>query len=1163
MNRKDSFIIVIIENYFKWIIFGFPDFMNYRIKIAIFFLLIFSGISQVTAQEYAGSSVLADGLWYKFEIREPGVVRINYNQLSSLGLPAGTVPAIYGNNFGLLSYMNDDEYPDDLVAVPVMVFKGADNVFNQGDYLLFYAPPTHRWNYSETEGYTFNRHYYSEYPSYFITWNRPAAEISLQQSSPVASLTSDFYDFVAIHEIEKANILKSGREWYEPVAVTAPVNFSNLFSASGLQPGEDIKFRIRVLARSEVMTSFRLNSGTSLIESIPVSEVNIFNTAGTYARAVTVEGQYNPVLYNQTLNLSYHNNGNGSARAWLDYLIIECRKKIVYPGRQFEITDSRSVSPGSATRFNLETSNSNLQVWDVSNSYSPVKMLITNSSGITSFVAETDSLRRFIAFDPQSAYSPEISSAPLSNQNLHEASRIDNIILTPDIFLSKAQELAAIHADNEGMVSRVVTLDQVYNEFSGGIADISAIRNYVRMVYTRNLNGAYPLRYLTLFGDGSFENRTLPPENPNYIPTYQTQNSHINILSFTSDDYYGLLDAGEGEASGYIDIGIGRLPVSDTIQANIMLSKIRHYISEEATGQWRNNILMIADDEDSNAHLNDAESLSDLIESNNPSMNIDKVYFDSYQQVTSINGESYPDATEAINRRVNSGCLIFNYLGHGNELGLAHERVVKVEDINSWTNSDHLPVFITATCEFSRFDDIELDPGTGEITPKPSAGEMVILNSKGGGIALLTTTRIVYSAPNYILNNRIYRHAFTLDENGMGQSLGDIVRLAKNDAGSGDNKRNFTLLGDPAVRLAYPWHGIVETDSVNSTEVSLFSDTLKALSRVTISGHIADRDGNRLTNFNGLVNTRIYDKKYLVSTLGNDGGTTTQYDRQDRILFRGKSEVRDGSFSIELIIPRDIDYTFGEGKISYYASSGSVDMTGGYSDLTIGGFSTSEISDTSGPSIRLFMNDTLFRDGGITDQNPVLLALIEDSGGINTAGSGIGHDIVGYLDDNRAASVVLNEYYENSLNSYTSGLLEYPLGKLERGSHSMSLKAWDNYNNSTTERLVFVVESDGRFILNDLVNYPNPFTTGTRINLEHNRPGTELEIEIMIFSSGGKIVKRINVSDRPDGYRLNPIEWDGLDESGSRVGRGIYIYSVYIKTSEGEHARVSGRMVIL
>jgi hypothetical protein len=353
------------------------------------------------------------------------------------------------------------------------------------------------------------------------------------------------------------------------------------------------------------------------------------------------------------------------------------------------------------------------------------------------------------------------------------------------------------------------------------------------------------------------------------------------------------------------------------------------------------------------------------------------------------------------------------------------------------------------------------------------------------------------------------------------------------------------------------------TDSVNNISVTQPVDSLKALSLITIAGHTEDNDGNLLADFNGVVSPIVFDKVSKIKTLGNDGGEVMGFDLRNNVLFNGKTMASGGKFRFTFIVPKDINYSFGNGKISYYANQGDNDLSGNFTSIIVGGFSNSSTIDTSGPKIRLYLNDTLFRSGGITDSDPVLLAIIEDKGGINTTGSGIGHDLTAFMDNDRNKSFVLNNYYETDLDNYMKGTISYPLINVNGGSHSITLKAWDNFNNSAEANVRFIVRTDNGFIINNLLNYPNPFTDHTSISAEHNRPDEILNIRISIYSMSGKIIKIIQQSVPSTGYKLPPIEWDGNTDGGKRVGRGIYPYSVTISTENGESARASGRMIIL
>jgi hypothetical protein len=581
-------------------------------------------------------------------------------------------------------------------------------------------------------------------------------------------------------------------------------------------------------------------------------------------------------------------------------------------------------------------------------------------------------------------------------------------------------------------------------------------------------------------------------------------------------------------------------------------------------GDWRNVVTLVADDEDGNAHMTDAEGLSQVVKDKAPDVNIEKIYLDAFRQVTTVNSQTYPDVNKAITNRINAGCLIFNYTGHANETNLASESIVTKDDINDWKNGGRLPLIITATCEFSRFDEAVVTyVDTRKFTEEPSAGETTLLNKDGGAIALMSTTRVVFSAPNYFLNRNIFSCAFDRDSAGNSMTLGDIIRIAKNNSGSGSNKRNFLLLGDPALKLAFPSHGRVVTDSINNIALPGPVDSLKALSVITVAGHVESPRGALLSNFNGTVSPLVYDKENKIRTNANDGGPTMEFYMRNNLLFSGQTIGKDGRFRFSFIVPRDINYDFGNGKISYYAHNDTEDMNGNLSNIIIGGFSEAASADSSGPSIRLFMNDTLFRSGGMTDENPVLLALLRDKGGINTSGAGIGHDLTGFLDNDRNKSIVLNNYFINDFDDYSKGRISYYLTGLPAGKHTITVKAWDNFNNSSEKSISFVVGRGENFVLRNLFNYPNPFTGETNITGELNRPGAELDITISIFNLSGKVIKLIHTKMPSTGYTLPPVNWDGKDDGGSKVAKGIYPYVVSVSTENGETARSSGRMIIL
>ncbi len=559
-------------------------------------------------------------------------------------------------------------------------------------------------------------------------------------------------------------------------------------------------------------------------------------------------------------------------------------------------------------------------------------------------------------------------------------------------------------------------------------------------------------------GDGSYNNMSQASGNSNFIPTYQSENSLNTSASYVSDDFFGFMGDQEGGSETMeefsLDLGVGRLPAKNLEEAMVLYRKISNYNTKANRLDWRNNILFVGDDEDGNIHMSQANGLADWVRQTYPQFVVKKVLLDAYKQESTSTGARYPEVNRIITNDIQKGILIYNYTGHGGERGMAAEQILMREDLVKLTNSGNLPLFVTATCEFSRFDDLTDDEGT--LIESTSAGETSLLNENGGSIALLSTTRIVYSDRNHYLNTKFYHVAFERDEDGNYYRLGDIIRMTKDSSGVQRNKLNFILLGDPALALAVPEYN-VQTDSLNGFEVSAVMDTLKAFSQVRISGHLTDISNQPMNYFNGTIYPSVFDKNLQVTTLSNDRGDPFQFETQENLLFKGKASVKNGRFSFDFMVPKDITYSFGKGKIVYYSEDSTMDANGYFNKFIIGGTDTDAVLDVDGPDISLYLNDKYFKDKGITNPNPVIYATISDASGINTVGNGIGHDITGVIDGKVSEPVILNDYFESDLDDYSSGKLSYPMFNLSEGWHSLTVKVWDIFNNSSEETIDFQV----------------------------------------------------------------------------------------------------------
>ncbi|MFA4852866.1 MAG: type IX secretion system sortase PorU, partial [Bacteroidales bacterium] len=981
------------------------------IKANLNYEIISAPAKNNSAHQYVQNSALASGTWYKLKVKNNGIYKITYYDLVQHGIDASSIDPenirIYGNGGEMLPESNAESNYDDIMENAIYVEGESDGHFDQGDYILFYGKSPVEWTYDTTRKvFIHSINYYSDETCYFLTYDKgPGKRIQSQNSSglPATNIITKFNDY-DYHEKDSVNLLKSGKEWYgEYFDITDSYNFNYTFPDIDIHSRAVI--RANIAARNLTDTQFNILTGGNTF-TLNVSAIPGQYTAD-YARFAEDTMGFFPIDSN--VNITINKMTTGSI-GWLNFIEINVVRDLNFKGHQMRFRNTGCISNGNITEFRMSNSNASIKLWDITNPFNIKNQQYSLNGSDLCFRVPTDSLREFIAFDNSLFLTASFEGA-VQNQNLHALGKTDMIIITHPDFISQANRLADIHLALDNFSTIVVTPQEIYNEFSSGIQDVSAIRNFIRMLYDRASSDNDIPKYLLLFGDGSYDYKNRIAENTNYIPAYQSLNSLMPVSSYVTDDFFGLLDSTEGYYSnGALDIGIGRLPAKSIEEAKTLVDKIEYYLikksaytevngcntyTQDIPGDWRNMVCFIADDEDNNLHIGQAEGLATFVDTMYNNINIDKIYLDAYMQIIGPNGTSYPDVNKALNERVQKGALLINYTGHGGETGWAAEKVLQISDINHWKNLTNMPVFITATCDFSRFDD----------PSRNSAGEQVLLNPNGGGIALFSTTRLAFSNSNFNLNKSFCEFAFKTVDNAY-YCLGDIIRLSKIDNGSISNIRNFVLLGDPALKLSYPENTVVTT-TINGHQVNTTPDTLKALSIVTISGIIQNSDGQKLTDFNGTIYPTVYDKKIIATTLANDPQSSPyNFSRQNQILYKGKATVENGEFGFSFIIPKDMNENYGIGRISYYANNEQTPAcrqgrdAGGYfenSYFIIGGIDSTAAIDNTGPLIKLFLNDTTFSYGGTTDKNPLLLAYIEDPNGILVTGNSFGHDITAVL----------------------------------------------------------------------------------------------------------------------------------------------------------------------
>lgn len=1141
-----------------------------------------------SVNSFTNTSILATGNWYKLGTPKTGVYKLDKNFLTAVGIDIATLDPkkirIYGNGGKMLPELNSAFRLDDLHENAIEVVGESDGTFDNNDYVLFYATGTDEWQYNKNSKlkYKVKTNLYADTSYYFLNVDLGNGKRIVNTATNLAAptRTTSAYDFLAFEEKNEVNFVKSGKNFYgQYFDIINSYSFN--WDDGNFVVGDTINCEATVAARHFDVTNINF-SGNGLNFATINGGTDINNYLGNF---VTIATSNSKALNNNANNITITSTKTTpNAIAWLDKITVNARRGLNVNQKQFQFRDERVISSGNTALYNLALNTSQaLKIWNVTNPIAPRNQVFAQTNNSISFIASTDSLMEYAVINPNDHYTPKFV-AKIQNQNLHAIQQADYVLVAHPLFMNQAQILGELHKANEGLTYTVVSTEQIYNEFGSGKQDISAIRDFIRMLYSRNIVAKKEVKYVALLGDGSYNmrNRSLQT-NSCFIPSYQSSESIGILNSLITDDFYGLMDPTEGtaaaEGNGYIDIGVGRLMARTTTEMNGIIKKIQNYYKKDAQfqvnetpqncsasgtsnfGEWRNWVMFLADDEDRALHMEQSDRLARKLKQNFPLFNQDKIFLDAYQQFSTPGGQRYPDAKSDFDRRIERGCLIMNYTGHGGEVGLTGERIIDIPTINNWNNSDKLPLFVTATCEFSRFDDPD----------RTSAGELCLLNPNGGAIGMLTTVRIAYAETNETLNNKIFDFGFKRLPNGKMPALGDIIQETKASLDQSMVYANFHLLGDPALVLAYPQMKVI-TKSINNVNVTnTSSDTLTALSKITISGFVADTMGVKLSNFNGIIYPTVFDKIQDISCLINDAGSyypafagPFRYKLQKNVLYKGKVKVTNGEFKFTFIVPKDISFSAGDGRISYYATNGNIDAGGEYKNIIIGGKTNpNPIVDNDGPQSKLYLNDINFVNGGIANENPILIANLTDSSGINTLGTAIGHDITAVLDGNTSKPYVLNDFYETNLDSYQSGRVRYQFNNLTPGEHKLEFKSWDILNNSNTAQLDFVVAESAELALKQVLNYPNPFTTLTKFTFEHNQACAPLKVTIQIYTITGKIVKTIQQYAYCEGYRPSGIAWDGRDDFGDKIGKGVYIYKLSIQNNENKKAEKTEKLVIL
>ena len=1120
---------------------------------------------------FASNSNMATGNWVKIRVSESGVFKITNTELIQMGFTNPAKVRLYGYGGLLLPESFKISKNDDLPEIPL---------WREKDYVLFYANGVVRWD--ENTGVTRFTHinnHYSSYGYYFLTegTDTPLAFPVEQSVASGNATTVTSFDDYALYEKDAYNWASSGRELYDSYDYASGNAKSYSFALPGIT-NDKAYCTVAFAAKSNNYTNVAVQiNGTS------AGQISIVScpTGDSYCKAqpgsgiLTWEGDKSEKT---TVTLTHSRESGVSGR--LDYIQLNYRRKLALYNSFTAFRNLPSVN--GVSTYVISSANGNMKVWDVTTPGDYKQINGSFTDGNYSFTVDNPSLREFVAVDVNGSFNKVEVVGKVNNQNLHALEQCDMVIIVPSNgdFLTQAERLADAHRTKDGMTVHVVKADQVYNEFSSGTPDGTAYRWFMKMFYDRAVSSTGQVdesklpRYLLLFGDCAWDNRMITPSwqgysSNDFLLGYQSKNSTWETYSYVTDDYMGLLDDEDGSTLEYngMDLGVGRFPVRTVNQATQMVDKTIAYMQNKELAPWKNSVCFVADDGDNHLHMSQAEELATKVETNYPEFGLNRIYADAYKWETTATGHTYKQATKRLLELFNEGMFMVNYTGHGGPNGWSAENILVSSDILA-LKSSRLPLWVTATCDFCRYDDV-----------LTSAGEYAFLNDKGGAIALFTTSRVVYAQNNSNLNKVFCNYVFSR-ENGKRLRLGDIMRLSKCDPNlSGDlNKLKFSLIGDPALMLAYPDYKVV-VYKFNGNDASSSNLAIKAGGKVQIEGRVTDTDGNTLTDFNGKVYPTVFDNKETVTTLNNDGtGKITDpnnpretisggftFSQRVKKLFAGSDSIKSGNFSFAFPVPKDINYSNKQGLINFYAAQTSTarEAQGSFSNFVIGGTeSGTEVTDSLGPKINLYLNTPDFVYGGKTNETPYLVAELEDKDGINTVGNGIGHDIVAIIDNSPSYTYVLNNYYEAYFGDYTQGTVRYSLPALPAGKHTLFFRAWDIMNNSSTTLLDFEVVKGLKPGLFNVDCTKSPARDNTTFVLSHDRPEATLDVKLSVYDFAGRVLWTHTES----GMSANSyyyVDWNLTSNGGQRLGSGVYLFRASITSGGSEESTRAGKIVIL
>ncbi|MGA9117421.1 MAG: type IX secretion system sortase PorU [Bacteroidota bacterium] len=1119
-------------------------------------------------------SVLSTGIWYRLAVREEGIYRLDPAYFQSIGIDPGQVDPrtirIHGNGGRELPENPAESRPQDLVENPLYVEGESDGQFNAGDFVLFYGEGPGGWTYTPSNRtYSHDIHRYAAETWYWLTWGG-AQGLRMQARPSLAdppSVVPGWFDERMWIEEEQVNLLSSGKDWYGQT-LSQGGSFTHYLPLVAVVPGLPVRYRAGLVARSTSWSTFLLREGSDSIGTVYVAPILPNNADYQYAQAAVGDVRAVPAAAASAGRFTFvYRSSSASGTGWIDWA------EITYP-RRFEAAGNRlsfrAPDTSGIVEYRLEGFPSQPVILDVTNPVSARR--VTGVAGAYYVrLEESSGLRSEYAAASAGGFRIPVRAERIPNQNLRGITEgADFIIVTSREFRNAADRLAA-HREQPahgGLRTLVVEADTIYNEFGGGMPDPTAIRDFLKHAYE---SWTPRPEYVLLFGGASYDYRGYSGVKSSYVPTWQSIDSRNEINSYSSDDFFVRF---ESSTAPFL-VG-GRISSRTAAEAETVVDKVIRYDTQSARDGWGARMLFVGDDswtperEDGTQHSADADRLATVFTPDEIEKR--KIYIAEYPTVNSAQGRRKPGAYDALVEEINRGVLAVNFAGHGNPTVWAHESIFNVQtSIPLLVNADRLSVFFAATCNFSQFDDLKRYTGSELLMNKPD----------GGAVAVVSATRKVFAGANAYLHQNIFARLFLRDTYGR-LAVGRPARamFLQKAALNNPNDQKFHWMGDPTLRLRYP-EGFASIDSINGEPLDSVGGVprtepvqLRALSRVTLRGSLRDQANQVDVSRSGTVILSVYDatREVLISPFipprccdsqGNIiPGLDWSYTATGGTIYRGQGTVTQGRFAAVFVVPKDILYAdpSTRGRVTAYFTGTGGEALAYTGRVSVGGTDSTAAPDGEGPQVAVFLDSRTFRSGDPVRPDPVLLADLRDSSGINTSGSGIGHRIEAWV-DNSSESVDLTESYTSRLDEFREGTVEKPLGGLPPGRHHVRVRAWDTWNNAGTAEVFFEVTPDDALAVSEVMNYPNPFAETTEFTFRQNQL-TPLRVTVRVFTLAGRLVQSIEAGSTGEPFVRIP--WDGRDRDGDRIANGVYLYKLVVRTEDGRFASESlGKMTVL